>query len=145
MRRRVDRADRAHQAIAVPERDQAPRLAVGAAGQKTGGPFTPAVLGVQPGPSEHGLRGRVAAGAHGADATLGVERPRGDSGGLEHRARLVGDVRNDAHELVTSERGELLDANRLRQCELVGVMEAHGPQGDADHRRRVLEELQLNG
>ena len=41
------------------------------------------------------------------------------------------------------ERSELLDAHRLRQCQLVCVMQPHRPQRDSGHGRRGFEQLQV--
>src|SRR5260370_36581131 len=92
VRRRVDRTDRTHQAIAVPERDQAPGLAPGAAGEHACRRFAPAVFGVEAGPRENRFRGRFTARPSRADATLGVEPPAPNAARFEPRALLVSAV-----------------------------------------------------
>ena len=116
----------------------------GAADQPGGG-VAPALLGAEPGPGEHLLRGGVTAAARAADATFDVERPAHGARALEHRPRLLRDVRDHADELVAGEGRQLLDANGLRERQLVGVVQPHRAQRDADHRRRGFEELEVGG
>src|SRR2546427_10851108 len=99
MRHRMHGADRTDQAIAVPERDEAPRLAVRAAGKHPGGRFAPAVFRVEPGPGKDSLCGGIAAGSRGAYTAFRVECPAGDARRLTRGARLVGNCRHDAPEL----------------------------------------------
>ena len=99
-RRRVHRADSADEPVAVPQRDQAPRLLASDPGQHSLRRFSPAVFGVQACPGKDSFGGGVAAAASRADSTFGVERPAHDAGALEHRQCLVRDVRDHAHQLV---------------------------------------------
>ena len=139
----MDGADRADQAVAVPKRDQVPCVLAGSAAYDAG--WSDTVVGAQPGPAEHLIGCRLPARAGRGDAAVGVESPTRGAGGLEHRAGLVGNVGNHAHQLVAGQGGELLDAHRLRQRELVRVMEAHGAQRDSHHRHRRLQQLHVSG
>ena len=44
---------------------------------------------------------------------------------------------------MAGQRRKLLDAHRLGECELVQLVQPHGPQRNPHHRRRSLEQLQV--
>ena len=139
----MDGADRADQAVAVPQRDQVPGVVAGNPADDAR--RCHAVVGAQAGPAEHLLSPGLTAGTRRGHATVSVECPARGAGGFEHRPRLVGDVGDHAHQLVAGEGCELLDAHRLRERQLVRVVEAHRPERDAHHRHRGLEELEMRG
>ena len=139
----MDRADRADKTVAIPEWDEVPGVVAGRPADDARRRH--AVVRAEAGPTKHLLGAGLTAGTRCSDAPVGVECPARGTRALEHGPCLVGDVGHHAHQLVTRKRGQLLDAHRLRERELVGMVQPHRAERDADHRHRGFEQLQMRG